>query len=123
MRQNIGYHTRLYIDNSVKVTGGSFGGSIDLETVERLSRLFTVTVKPSGTPVFVDREGREVRLYLSVDCAHTEKGREAIKAWRAARHAEEVARLGNQAERDALIDEITSDLSITELRKLAGKGN
>lgn len=31
------------------------------------TKQFTVRVKHSGTPVFVDLEGREVRLYLSVD--------------------------------------------------------
>lgn len=79
MSKNIGYHTRLYSDNTVKVVGGSFGGSIDQETVERLTRLFDVIVKPSGTPVFVDSQGREVRLYLSVDAIETIKGKEALK--------------------------------------------
>lgn len=82
MSENIGYHTRLYVDHTVKIVGGSFGGRIDQETVERLTRLFEVTVKPSGTPVFVDREGREVRLYLTVDAAKTEKGKAALKVWR-----------------------------------------
>ena len=36
---NIGYHTRLYKDNNVKVTGGAFGGAIDRDTVERLVKL------------------------------------------------------------------------------------
>lgn len=33
---NIGYHTRLDGENSKKISGGSFGGSFDMETVERL---------------------------------------------------------------------------------------
>lgn len=79
MHRSIGYHTRLHSDNRVKVVGGSFGGSIDQETVERLAHLFKVVIKPSGTAVFVDKEGREVALYLSVDPASTAIGREAIK--------------------------------------------
>ena len=96
MSKNIGYHTRLWADNTVKVVGGSFGGAIDMETVNRLMRLFEVAVKPSGSPVLVDREGREVRLYLSVDVESTEKGKLAMKAW----HAEQTM-LAEKAEADA----------------------
>ena len=80
--KNIGYHTRLHLNNSVKVVGGSFGGSLDIETANRLVNAhFTVIVKPSGRPVFVDREGREVSLYISVDPEATEKGKEAVKVY------------------------------------------
>ena len=76
MSKNIGYHTRLYTDNTRKIVGGSFGGQIDAETVERLVNLhFEVFVKPSGRAVFVDQQGREVHLYLSVDPENTEKGK------------------------------------------------
>lgn len=80
MSRNVGYHTRLYGQNSVKVTGGSFGGSMDIDTVNRLvkNHRFTVVVKPSGTPVFVDREGREVTLYFSIDPGATDVGKQAI---------------------------------------------
>ena len=100
MGSNIGYHTRLWSDNTVKATGGSFGGSIDMETVNRLMRLFEVVVKPSGTPVFVDRQGREVTLYLTVDAASTEKGKVAMAAWRKEREAQ-VRREEEQAEERA----------------------
>lgn len=80
---NIGYHTRAANGENVgqKLTGGSFGGAIDQETVERITRLFHVKIKPSGTPVFVDKEGREVNLYFSIDPRKTEKGREALRAY------------------------------------------
>lgn len=94
MHKNIGYHTRLLSDNTVKVCGGSFGGTLDIETANRLVKAhFDVVVKPSGHPVFVDREGREVRLYVSVDPAMTTKGSEALKLWRV-----EKARLDAEAE-------------------------
>ena len=107
MNENIGYHTRLYNDHTVKVVGGSFGGRIDQETVERLTRLFDVKILPSGTPVFVDREGRMVRLYLSVDAWKTTKGIEAVKAWRkeqerAEKEAEELAERQEQEIADAM---------------------
>ena len=61
MANNIGWHTRLYSDNKVKVSGGSFGGNIDQETVERLVKAwFTVNIKPSGAGVFVDCELRRL---------------------------------------------------------------
>lgn len=121
MRKNISYHTRLYSDNTVKVVGGSFGGSIDMETVNRLARLFTVIVKTSGTPVFVDREGREVRLYLCVDAGSTKKGTEALKEWRAER-AKQLEEEEAQLEREqGEIDQLMEGLSHEEvIRRLRG---
>lgn len=80
MNENIGYHTRSYEDGVI-LTSGCFGGRIDQETVERLMRKFEVTVRPSGTPVFVDAGGRYVRLYLTVNPAKTEKGKAALREW------------------------------------------
>ena len=79
MRNIIGYHTRADADNTKKLVGGSFEGQIDAETVERIVQAhFTVTVKPSGRAVFVDRLGREVALYLTVDPSNTVAGRAAL---------------------------------------------
>lgn len=121
MSKNISYHTRLDSNNTVKVVGGSFGGSIDMETVNRLTRLFTVIVKNSGTPVFVDREGREVRLYLAVDVGSTEKGAQALKAWRAER-AKQLEEEEAQLEREhGEIDQLMEGLSHEEVvRRLRG---
>ena len=97
MPKNVGYHTRLGSNDTIKICGGSFGGSLDLETANRLinNHRYEVIVKPSGTPVFVDREGREVRLYFSVDPTMTTKGQEALSTWRKnrAREIEEDDRL------------------------------
>ena len=84
MGNNICYHTRAANGENVgqKLTSGSFGGAIDQETVERITRLFDVKIKPSGTPVFVDKEGREVNLYFSIDPRKTEKGKEALRNYR-----------------------------------------
>lgn len=121
MAQNIGYHTRLYRDNTVKVCGGSFGGSIDGDTVERLvNAMFTAKVLPSGTPVFVDREGREVRLYLSVDVDKTNKGALALQNYRIERDRIEKERQV-QAEReqneiDSLMAEMTHEEIVKRLK-------
>jgi hypothetical protein len=121
---NIGYHTRLYKDNNVKVTGGSFGGAIDRDTVERLSGLFEVKVLQSGTPVFVDREGREVRLYLSVDPQMTNKGALALQNYRI-----EQARLDREREQQAEreqneVDSLLADLTHEEIvKRLRAGGN
>jgi NAD/NADP transhydrogenase alpha subunit len=99
--KSIGYHTRLANNNTVKVVGGSFGGSIDMETVNRLmAHHFTVTVKDSGRAVFVDKEGREVQLYLTVDAELTEKGKTAMQAWRV-KQAAKAERDQVQAEKEA----------------------
>jgi len=81
--KSIGYQTRSYADSSIKICGGSFGGAIDMETINRLvNAQFTVTVKPSGRAVFIDREGREVWLSVTVDPANTALGVEALSKYR-----------------------------------------
>lgn len=122
LSRNIGYHTRLIRDNTVKVCGGSFGGTLDYETVNRLVKShFTVTVKPSGHTVFVDREGREVSLYLSVDAELTAKGMEAKKAWliekRLQEAAEEKLRENQTEELDSLMSGLTHEEIIRRLKK------
>lgn len=125
MSKNIGYHTRLYSDNKVKVSGGSFGGSVDMGTVERLVKSwFTVTVKPSGTAVFVDREGREVCLYISVDARETEAGKAALRDYREAQEkAWEAALERERIEHEQLkIESFLDGLSREEIiKRLSGK--
>lgn len=122
MSENIGYHTRLYENSNVKVTGGSFGGRIDMETVNRLTRFFDVVVKPSGTPVFVDKEGREVWLYLTVDPRTTEKGQQALAAWSKERERlqrEEAERIEQQ---ESELSDLVAKLGHDEvLRRLKGE--
>lgn len=121
--KNIGYHTRLDNNNTIKVVGGSFGGSIDMETVNRLVMShFTVVVKNSGRPIFVDKQGREVSLYLNVDAGSTEKGAEALKAWRvelAKRLEEEEDQAErNQEEIDHLMEGLSHEEIVRRLRVL-----
>jgi hypothetical protein len=79
MRKSICYTTRSDSNNSTKIVGGSFGGSIDQETVERLvNSQFSVMIKPSGRAVFVDDKGREVSLQITIDPMSTEKGKQAF---------------------------------------------
>lgn len=112
MKKNIGYHTRDYKNNSIKITGGSFGGKFDQETVERLvNSQFSVVVKPSGACVFVDKSGREVWLYVSVDASETEKGKEALKAYYAAR--DEMCRV--EEEKESQIEMLLSGFSSDEI--------
>lgn len=117
---NIGYHTRLDTDNSVKVTGGCFGGSFGWETAERLVNVhFTVRIKPSGTAVFVDKQGRDVRLYMSVDAAKTAKGRQALEAYREEQAAREKEAEEREEREKAEIDDLISGMPHEEvLRRL-----
>ena len=114
--KNIGYHTRFYSDPTTKVVGGSFGGSLDLETANRLVKShFTVVVKPSGTPVFVDREGREVFLYFSVDARQTEAGKKALAEWRKDKAAQEEAQQALEALEAEEIASLMDGLSHAEI--------
>ncbi|ASD51896.1 hypothetical protein JT318_gp11 [Pseudomonas phage PspYZU01] len=113
--RNICYHTRSYANNATKLTGGTFGGAIDADTVERLTKAwFTVRVKPSGRAVFVDRQGREVSLYLSVDPADTEAGKAALRA----HGLEAQANAAREEERRRELDDELADLSTDELAAL-----
>lgn len=122
MKNNIGYHTRLYADNTRKITGGVFGGSIDMETAKRLvTSHFTVTVKDSGTAVFVDNMGREVSLYISVDAASTSQGQAVLKLWRAERDKQHEANRQRSEEEADEIDRLTDHLTHEEIvRRLKG---
>lgn len=113
---NICYHTRLNSDPAVKVVGGSFGGSIDQDTVRRLVKHhFTVTVRPSGTAVFVDRKGREVSLYLTVDPATTDQGAAALKAWRQQQARQEAEVDGLREQQQDELDELMAGLTHEEV--------
>ena len=113
IHRSIGYHTRLDSDTTQKVTGGSFGGSIDLETVQRLvNSHFVVTLKPSGRVVFVDRQDREVRVYLSVDASMTTQGRVLIAQRDTERRELEEAQ---QAQIDGLLDSLSPEEIIARL--------
>lgn len=121
-RKNIGFHTRLDKDNTRKVVGGSFGGSFDLETVNQLvASHFEVKVKPSGSPVFVDREGREVRLYISVDADCTEKGIAAMAAWRAEREKKEREDQERHERESEEVADLMGDLSHEEIVRRLSK--
>lgn len=113
---NIGYHTRLWRDNTVKVCGGSFGGEFSLETANRLVKShFTVTVKATGTPVFVDKQGREVSLYMSVDARATEAGKIAMAAYYKAEQEREAQERRDRDAFQANLDEAMSGLSNEEI--------
>lgn len=110
--KTIGYHTRLDNNNTVKVCGGSFAGSFNWETVEHLvNSQFSVMIQPSGRAVFVDREGRKVSLYVSVDPDQTQAGKAAIAEDRKAR--EDAQRV--EDDKQAQIDELLSTLSHDEV--------
>lgn len=112
MRKNISYHTRLDCNNTVKVVGGSFSGSFDMETVNRLvNSQFTVRVKNSGRAVFVDGKGNEVSVYVVVDPDTTEAGKLAIAEERKTRAALQAV----EDEKQARINELLSNLSDDEV--------
>lgn len=115
--KSIGYHTRLDSQNTIKVTGGSFGGDIDLETVERLVKAhFTVVIKNSGRAVFVDREGREVSLYITIDPCKTTAGVEARREYDKKRMLERQAEEEKEEEIQTLLEGMTLEEAIRRLR-------
>ncbi len=113
--KNIGYHTRRQSDGQ-KMVGGSFGGSLDMDTANRLVNAhFSVAVKPSGRAVFVDREGREVSLYMSVDPDQTTKGIATLAAWRAEQAQKESQRAEQSQREQEQIADLMQNLSHDEI--------
>lgn len=120
MHKNICFHTRL-ANGDQKTTGGTFGGSYDLDTIERLSKAwFTVQVRNSGRPVFVDRQGREVNVYIYVDPMDTEIGRKAVAECRAERRrryeAEDALEQARQEELETLMDSMPHEEIVRRLK-------
>lgn len=112
MGKSIVYHTRGSM-TGVRITGGSFSGSFDIDTVNRLLRAhkYTAIVKPSGHTVFVDSAGREVSLYLFVDPAETGIGNEAI-----VNHRAEMNRLQKLDEaKERRVNELIANMTTDEL--------
>lgn len=117
MASDIGYHTRLW-GNGSKVEGGCFGGAFDLATVNRLVKAhFTVTVKPSGHAVFVDRKGREVSLYVRVDPETTDAGRAVLVYYR---KVEELTAKKEEEKREHIQDLVDSMDSDEAIKRLTG---
>lgn len=115
--KSICFHTRLDGNNTVKLTGGTFTGSFDMDTVNRLvSSNFTVQVGQSGRSVFVDKQGRKVTVYVSVDPTETEAGKLAISADRQRRAALQVLEDEKSAEIEGLMSGMSHDEILKRLR-------
>lgn len=112
MHKSICYQTRNRMNGNI-VTGGSFGGEFDLDTVNRLVRYhkYTVVVKPSGSPVFVDRDGREVNIYFFVDPRSTDAGKAALDEHR---ETQLVAQMREEA-KERRVNELIANMSTDEL--------
>lgn len=120
MGKNIGYHTRSMTGE--KLSGGSFGGQIDMETVNRLTRNYSVRIKESGTAVFVNSNGVDVYLYLTVDPSTTEKGKAARSEWYEREKVERAAREKLRREQEARLSELLDGMDTEEaIRRLSGK--
>lgn len=114
--QSIGYHTRDGMNNTIKLTGGSFGGAIDMETVNRLVKShFTVKVRNSGSPVFVDRQGREVSVYITIDPGNTDAGKAALAEDRQRRAALQAVEDEKARRVQDLIDGMSPDEALKRL--------
>lgn len=112
MQKSICYHTRLDSNNTVKLTGGSFTGAINAETVNRIVKaFFTVKVKPSGRLVFIDKAGHEVSLYLSISPEDTDAGKAAQ-----AEYIKELAqRQRVEEDKERRINDLMGNLSSDEI--------
>ncbi len=118
MNKNIGYHTRLYGNDSVKLSGGVFGGSIDLETIERLTKYhFKVIIKNSGNAVFVNNNNQEVNLYIKVDPNITTIGKEAKNKYLEEQKKKLIQEEEQENIKKNLINELIDTMSLDEIIK------
>lgn len=117
MGLNIGFHTRSVKDQAVKYTGGSFGGKFDMETINRLVRShFNIKVKGSDRLVFVDQQGRECWLYVTVDPQDTELGQTFLAEIRRNKEAQQRQEEEKRRELDMLLGELTVDEALRLLK-------
>ena len=116
--KNIAWHTRLLSDNTQKIVGGSFGGEVSIDTANRLvNSHFTVVVKNSGRSVFVDREGREVTLYIVVNPEITDKGKAAIAQYQIEKKKQDYETQKREQENQNRIESLMEGLSSEEIIK------
>ena len=116
--KNIAWHTRLLSDNTQKIVGGSFGGEVSIDTANRLvNSHFKVVVKNSGRSVFVDREGREVTLYILVNPEITDKGKAAIAQYQIEKKKQDYETQKREQENQNRIESLMEGLSSEEIIK------
>lgn len=116
MNKDIFYQTRLYGNDSIKITGGVFGGSIDLETIERLTKNhFKVVIKNSGHAVFVNNKNQEVNLYIKVDPNITTIGKEAKLKYLEEKKKNLIKEQEQEDTKRALIEELMDTMSLEEI--------
>ena len=116
--KNIAWHTRLLSDNTQKIVGGSFGGEVSIDTANRLvNSHFKVVVKNSGRSVFVDREGREVTLYIVVNPEITDKGKAAIAQYQIEKKKQDYETQKREQENQNRIESLMEGLSSEEIIK------
>lgn len=98
------YHTRD--SKGIKLTGGMLHAENHDEAAERATLGLEVKISRSGRPMFCNKQGREVSLYLSVHPEHTAKGQKAIVEYRAERdrryqeEAQKLSRFGGYDDDD-----------------------
>jgi len=78
MRTNC-YHTRD--GKGVKLTGGMCNASTYEQAAQRAAHGLTIAFANSGMPIFQDKTGREVSLYLSVHPEHLSNYPVALAAY------------------------------------------
>ena len=86
------------------------------EAVAALVAQHNVILTSTGRPVFVDREGRRVSLYLRLDPAQTDKGQKAYAEQRRAAQAAAASQEFQEAELRGLLQEMSTTEAIAALK-------
>lgn len=115
---SITYHTRLDSDAKVTIWAGSYQGTYDQETVERLASSFAVVIKPSGRAVFVDSADREVNLHIRVAPEDTRVGKTALAAARLDSEARRKKQRALENRLEALLEGMDTEEAIKRLEML-----
>lgn len=114
----VGYHTRAYLDTTQKISGGFFRGGLDAKTIGNLiNAYFDVKIMSGGRAVFVDKNGRPVFLYITVDPSMTAKGKELIAANQAAQRSLAQALQAQEIREREELEDVMQGLSHAEIIK------
>lgn len=117
MHKSIYYNIRDSLTGE-KLSGGSFSGELNQDTVDRLvAGRLSVVVSQSGDPFFINNKGRRVSLYIGISPAETTAGRLALADYRDKEEARVKAERQRERDLQALLDGMSTDEAIALLSR------
>jgi hypothetical protein len=107
------YHTRCYRSGS-KLSGGTIHADNYQDAIEKISRMFQVAMTPTGNLYYIDKQNRDVYLYISIHPEYTINGIEQVKSIRAERTKRQQIAYTEEERKRVQLESILDGISIDE---------